>query len=172
MPSIRPATPADFPAIERIARQTWPATFGAILSPDQIEYMLNWMYQPDALTGQVEQQGHVFLLLLDDAGEPLGFVSYEPHYRNEPVTKVHKLYLLPDTQGRGLGRMLLDEVSRRAGQQGDTALALNVNRHNRAVLFYERIGFSVTGQEDIDIGNGFLMQDFIMTKPLTRPDGT
>ncbi|GAB3576126.1 GNAT family N-acetyltransferase [Spirosoma luteolum] len=166
MPRLLETTPAQHPVIQQIAHQTWPSTFGAILSPAQIDYMLSWMYSIDALHEQVEQKGHVFLLAESDTGEPLGFCSYELHAGGQPVTKVHKIYLLPAAQGQGVGRLLLDAVAARATEAGDRALRLNVNRFNKAVSFYEKVGFSVVGQEDIDIGNGFLMEDYIMAKPL------
>ena len=167
MPQIRPATPTDYPAIQRIAHQTWPATFGHILSVEQLNYMLNWMYTPEAIVEQVEQKKHVFLIATDDAGDTVGYVSYEVDYK-PTITKIHKLYLLPQTQGQGIGRLLIDEVAQRALAAGNIALGLNVNRQNRAVQFYERMGFSVVAHEDIDIGNGYLMQDFIMQKQLTN----
>lgn len=165
MPRIQLATPSDYPGIERIARQTWPDTFGSILSVEQINYMLDWMYSQQAITEQVEQKGHVFLIASNDAEEAVGYVSYEVDYKSA-ITKIHKLYLLPQTQGQGIGRLLMDEVVRRALAAGNTTLILNVNRQNRAVQFYERLDFSVVGHEDIDIGNGFLMEDYIMQKPL------
>lgn len=165
MPRICPASPADYPTIERIARLTWPDTFGSILSVAQLNYMLDWMYSQQAIAEQVEQKGHVFLMAFNDVGEAVGYVSYEVDY-DPAITKIHKLYLLPQTQGQGIGRLLIDEVARRALAVGNTALSLNVNRQNRAVQFYERMGFSVVAHEDIDIGNGFLMQDYVMQKPL------
>jgi len=167
MPQIRPATPTDYPAIQRIAHQTWPDTYGSILSTEQFDHMLNWMYTPEAIAEQVEQKNHVFLMAANHAGETVGYVSYEVDYK-PTITKIHKLYLLPQTQGQGIGRLLIDEVARKALTAGNTALGLNVNRQNRAVQFYERMGFSVVAQEDIDIGNGYLMQDFIMQKQLTN----
>ena len=163
MPKICPATPADYPIIERIARQTWPNTFGSILSVEQIQYMLSWMYSQQAIGEQVDQKGHVFLIASDDTGEAVGYASYE---HRDKLTKIHKLYLLPQTQGQGIGRLFIEEVSRRALEVGNTVLSLNVNRQNRAVQFYERLGFTVVTTEDIDIGNGYLMQDYVMQKPL------
>jgi GNAT superfamily N-acetyltransferase len=162
---IRPATPADLPTIQRIAHQTWPATFGDILSPTQIAYMLDWMYGLPALTEQIEQRGHRFLLAVEgDAA--LGYLSYELNYRTEPVTKIHKLYVLPEAQGRGLGQALVGQAAEAARAAGNGALVLNVNRQNRAVQFYERLGFDLVQTEDIDIGNGYRMEDFVLQKSL------
>ncbi|UFH51897.1 GNAT family N-acetyltransferase [Spirosoma sp. KNUC1025] len=167
MIAITEVTETDLPVIQTIAHQTWPSTFGEILSPSQIRYMLEMMYSLDALKSQINEKKHVFLLAKDEiSNEYLGYISYELHYKGESVTKVHKIYMLPASQGKGVGRLLIDNVAERAIQQADNRLGLNVNRYNRAVQFYERMGFVVIGQEDIDIGDGFLMEDFIMEKRL------
>jgi GNAT superfamily N-acetyltransferase len=167
MIAITQATEADLPIIQEIAYQTWPKTFGEILSPTQIDYMLDMMYSLDSLQAQVYNKGHVFLLAKDtDSDEYLGYVSYELNYKGEPLTKIHKIYLLPASQGKGVGRLLIDKVAEVSIGNSNDRLGLNVNRYNKAVQFYERMGFSVVGQEDIDIGDGFLMEDFVMEKPL------
>lgn len=83
------------------------------------------------------------------------------------TTKIHKLYLLPASQGRGVGRVLVETVAEVARQGGNNRLSLNVNRNNPAVGFYERPGFYVLDQKNIDIAGGFRMKDFVMEKPLS-----
>ncbi|GAB3805810.1 GNAT family N-acetyltransferase [Spirosoma humi] len=167
MIAITEATEQDLPIIRAIAYQTWPATFGEILSPAQIDYMLNMMYSPDALTTQIRDKNHVFLLAQDeDSQEHLGFISYEFDYKNQSKTKIHKLYLLPASQGKGVGRLLIDKVATLAIDQANSSLSLNVNKYNKAIQFYERMGFTTVDTETIDIGEGFLMEDYIMEKPL------
>lgn len=165
MLEISNVTTAELPEIQRIAYQTWPMTFGDILSPQQIDYMLDWMYSIPSLTAQIEEKGHVFLLIKENEA-CLGYVSYELNYKNEPNTKIHKIYLLPASQGKGAGAALIRKVAEIATDNHNSALLLNVNRYNKAVGFYEKMGFSIVGSEDIDIGDGFLMQDYIMAKPL------
>ncbi|GAB4019032.1 GNAT family N-acetyltransferase [Spirosoma koreense] len=167
MITITEATATDLPIIQDIARRTWPDTFGEILSPSQIDYMLEMMYSTEALTAQIASKGHVFLLAQEtDSRNYLGYISYELNYKGEPLTKIHKIYLLPASQGKGVGRLLIERVAEVATQHANVRLGLNVNRYNKAIQFYERIGFSVVGTEDIDIGDGFLMEDFIMEKRL------
>jgi ribosomal protein S18 acetylase RimI-like enzyme len=167
MITITPATREQLSVIRTIAHQTWPSTFGDILSPEQIDYMLTMMYSPDALQAQLVEKNHVFLLARDtDSREELGFVSYELDYKGESATKIHKLYLLPASQGKGVGRQLISHVAKLAKQHGNDRLSLNVNRNNKAIQFYERLDFLVVSQENIDIGNGYLMEDFVMEKPL------
>ncbi len=155
-----------FAIIQNIARTTWPVTFGSILSAKQIDYMLEMMYSTEALTEQVNKKKHVFLLVKEQE-EYLGYISYELNYRGLSKTKIHKIYLLPSAQGKGAGKFLIQHVSAIAHENKNQTLTLNVNRDNKAVQFYEAQGFLIAGKEDIDIGEGFWMEDFIMDKLLT-----
>lgn len=159
--TIRPATAADIPVIQQIAWDTWPLTYGHILSPEQLAYMLQRTYSAAALAQQMTVLGHGFLLAASE-GKVWGFVAYEPGYQGQPSTRIHKLYVLPDTQGRGIGRLLLDAVCPIAQAHADHQLELNVNRNNRAIGFYEKYGFRISRTEDIDIGQGFWMEDYVM----------
>ncbi len=167
MISITPATEAQLPIVQTIAYQTWPATFASILSPEQIDYMLDMMYSDEALKTQMHKKRHVFLLAQEsDSTNYLGFLSYELNYRGVPKTKIHKIYLLPASQGKGVGKQLIEAVVERAKATQNNTLSLNVNRHNKAIHFYERLGFGHVATERIDIGNGFIMDDYVMEKSL------
>lgn len=122
--------------------------------------MLQMMYDDASLRRQM-QSGHVFLLAEYD-GAPGGFASYELNYQDQLVSKLHKIYILPSMQGKSVGKALLLEVARIAREAGMQQVWLNVNRDNKASGFYERFGFRKTGEEDIDIGNGYFMNDTIM----------
>lgn len=165
MLQTREAVPADYTVIQQIAHDTWPATYGNIITTEQMMYMLDRMYSIAALENQVNNQQHHFIIASDGATD-LGFASYELHYRQQPQTKIHKIYVLPAAQGKGIGKLLMDKVAETALANNNSHLLLNVNRFNKAIDFYKRTGFEVIGEEDIDIGNGFLMEDYIMRKPL------
>lgn len=165
MISITRATENGIPFIQHIANNTWPETFGNILSPEQITYMLNMMYNTKALQQQMNQLGHVFLLAKYEE-QTVGFASYQLHYKGEPSVKLHKIYVLPELQGKKIGKCLIDKVVSIGRAAAQKYLYLNVNRDNNAIGFYERYGFSVIGTEDIDIGNGYFMNDAIMRMPL------
>ncbi|MCD7914260.1 MAG: GNAT family N-acetyltransferase [Tannerellaceae bacterium] len=157
------ADKSNIPDIQAISDVVWPVTFCEILSPKQIHYMMDMMYSTEAITQQMDELNHHYLLVKE--GEDfLGYLSYESHYQGKPWTKVHKIYVLPDTQGKGVGRFFIEEVAKIAKANGDTELSLNVNRFNKAIDFYKKVGFEVIGSEDIDIGNGFLMEDYIMNR--------
>lgn len=153
----------DYNLVHTLAEKVWPQTYKNILTQDQITYMFEMMYSQKSYNEQIEKKGHEFLLIRDESGY-LGFASYELNYDNKPITKVHKIYVLPQTQGKGAGRALIDKISQIAADNNNTVVSLNVNRYNTAIRFYEKIGFIKAGQEDIDIGNGYLMEDYIMQK--------
>lgn len=167
MLTILPATDVHLPIIREIAYRTWPVTFGNILPAEQIDYMLDLMYSLDALRAQVREKGHVFLMAQEaETDTYLGYISYELNYKGQPTTKIHKIYILPESQGKGVGYALIEAVTDVARQHNNQALSLNVNKYNKAVRFYERQGFAVTTNEVIDIGEGYVMDDLVMKKSL------
>jgi len=162
MITITQANLSDLKKVRKIALVTWPKTFANILTPEQIAYMLDWMYSPEALEQQVLEKNHVFLLA-SEGDNILGFCSYELHAKSPSKTKIHKIYILLEAQGKGVGKKLIQEVARIAKKNGDTHLFLNVNKYNQsAIEFYSKIGFYEDFREVINIGNGFVMDDVVM----------
>lgn len=162
--TIQPATLADIPVVIELAEATWEPTYRFIISKEQIDYMYRVIYTPASLQRQMTDDGHTFLLLHVE-GRPVGYASYSPRPEAPGVFKLHKLYVLPSHQGRGLGLQLVQAVEDAALQAGGRYLELNVNRHNPALNFYERIGFQQYREEDIPIGP-YWMNDFVMRKEL------
>jgi len=99
-------------------------------------------------------------------GKPAGFASYGPT-AEMGVMKLHKLYLLPEMQGRGLGSCLLQHVEREVRKFGARRLILSVNKRNaRAITAYQRNEFVIVEPVVTDIGGGFVMDDYVMAKDL------
>ena len=164
---IRAATTDDIPVIQHIAHTTWPIAYGHIISAEQIAYMLEMMYSTDALAAQMNLRMHRFLIATLDA-VAVGFASYELDINNAArITKLHKLYCLPSEQKNGVGISLVNAVITAASQQ--STIQLNVNKNNNATNFYARLGFSVIGEIVVDIGQGYVMDDYVMAKQLSRP---
>lgn len=160
--SIRKATPHDLKVIRQIAHDTWPVTYASILSDDALQYMLEYFYSIDALTGQMETGQQFFLA--DLLQETIGFGSVTEIAPQ--VFKLNKLYVLPEKQKTGAGKALLDFAINFAKENNAKELVLNVNRNNPAIGFYERMGFSILKEEDIDLGNGVVQEDYVMAKSL------
>lgn len=154
------ASENDIPVIVGIAERTWWPTYRQILSTDQIEYMLQTIYSVAALRDAMREQAQIFLLL-DDGNGPQGFAAYGKHPHVSGACKLHKLYVLPHNQGKGYGRMLIDEVKSRLLKADVHTLELNVNRHNPAIDFYEKVGFKRLREEDIPFGP-YWMNDYVL----------
>jgi diamine N-acetyltransferase len=161
MLTIRSATQQDIPTIHTLAHSIWQPTFRDILSQEQIAYMLEVMYAHESLAQQM-QQGHYFLMA-EWENAPVGYASYS--HKSQEITHLHKIYLLPETQGKGIGKHIITYIEKQARQAGATALELCVNRYNNAKQMYEKIGFVVLREEDFAIGS-YWMNDFVMRKEL------
>lgn len=160
--SLRRAYEKDIPLIRDLSRQVWPQTYSMILSPEQISYMLEMMYSEQALSRQMQEK-HEFIIV-SDGNEPIGFASFS--FIGDGVYKLHKIYILPNIQGKGAGKYVIAEILKAISRKGGKSLQLNVNRNNKALDFYTKLGFSIIRSEDIDIGNGYFMNDYVMEKKL------
>lgn len=160
MQIIKVTTKDQLQVVADLAKKIWPVTYATILSKEQLHYMLDRFYNLKALQKQLEN-GQVFYLAQNENQEFVGFVSYEINCESNK-TKIHKIYVLPETQGTGIGKQLLDLVKTKAQENQQTAIFLNVNKYNNAQNFYQKLGFTITKEEVIDIGNGYVMDDYVM----------
>lgn len=159
-PLLTSATIENIPLIQSIARTTWPTTFGNILTKEQISYMLDMMYHTGTLKQQILNPNYHYYLINKDAG----FAALELHYEGTSISKIHKLYIRPVHQGKGLGYQTIVQLETISRFAGDKAHILNVNKTNPATRFYEKSGFHRWKSEVIDIGNGYVMDDYVYRK--------
>ena len=167
---IRPATLEDRAFIRSVSERTWPSTYGHIISQEQIDFMLDWMYSDASLADQFAK-GHQFYIA-NLNGDDIGFCSVsnegfeneltEKEVSNNTSHKLNKLYVLPTSQGTGSGKALLNKAIEVAKAEGSVCLFLQVNKHNNAYTFYLKNGFEKEQEFKFDIGNGFYMDDYVM----------
>ena len=153
----------DIRSIQNLALVTFPATYSSIISAEQIDFMMDMMYSETVLRRELEG-GVTFLMLLAD-GTPAGFVSFGKQ-DDEGLFHLHKIYLLPEFQGLGYGREMFLKAEREMRSKRGKGFERNVNRHNKALDFYKKMGMSIDRSGDFDIGGGFYMNDYIMRKEL------
>lgn len=161
------ATEADLAAVGELAGEIWREHYPGIITPEQIEYMLSRGYSRAALRRFVDEAGAG--LALAYVGERLA--GFAAHHRSDHAgeIKLDKLYVHQDYQGRGVGSRLIAHVEAAARAQERTTLILNVNKNNvKAIAAYERNGFAVRESVVVDIGAGFVMDDYVMAKQLPR----
>jgi GNAT superfamily N-acetyltransferase len=162
---IEPARRDELPEIRRLAGLIWRSHYPGIITDAQIEYMLERGYAQPALERLAATEGYRFELLRVD-GTAVGFAGYGP--AAVPATmKLDRIYLLPEYHGQGLGRRLIDHVAEAARAAGCTSLILTVNKGNaKAIAAYRRAGFEIREAAVFDIGGGFVMDDYVMARPL------
>jgi GNAT superfamily N-acetyltransferase len=168
---------SDRALIRSISERTWPSTYGHIISQEQIDFMLDWMYSDDSLEKQMNTGCEFYIAsiknsnVLNNDWDAVGFCSVSPedgeNNRTEKLNgltahKLNKLYVLPSEQGTGAGKALLNNAIEVAKAAGSSSIFLQVNKHNNAYTFYLKHGFIKESEFKFDIGNGFFMDDYVM----------
>ena len=159
MLSVTKAAVTDIPLVRQLTFAIWPQTYSSIISKEQIDFMLDQMYNPATLKKQIEEEGCTFIIVYDEE-EAVAFASY-----NEAELqrwKLNKIYILPSQQGKGTGKFIINYIVDEIKGKHAKSLQLQVNRQNKAKDFYERLGFKIIKTADFDIGNGYFMNDYVM----------
>ncbi len=161
--TFRPLAADDFAAVTRLARVIWQATYKNIITQAQIDHMLAERYSESRLSDYLTKPDHWFeLALVGD--EICGYCAcsvFQGEY------KLNKLYIHPAKQRLGIGGMLIARAAARGRELGHKEMILAVNKRNeQAIAAYRKHGFAVRESVCVDIGKGFVMDDFIMEKPL------
>jgi len=160
--TIEPLQADEIDTLIPLAARIWHAHYPSIITVEQIDYMLERGYSRPVIEDEMNNGGVIWLTIKSD-GVMIGFAAFGPYAPQ--VMKLHKLYLLPEEHGRGIGAQALTEVERIARANGTTRLVLNVNKHNtKAIAAYQRAGWTVAETVVVDIGNGFVMDDYVMAK--------
>lgn len=163
--TIASAEAGELPAVQRLAAVVWRAHYPGIITPAQIDYMLERGYALDALQGFLGRRDRGLEVARAD-GELVGFAAW---YLTDDAreAKLDKLYVHPSQQRHGVGGGLIGRVCAGARAAGAATLILNVNKRNvQAIAAYEKHGFGIREAIVVDIGGGFVMDDFIMAKPI------
>ena len=159
--TIRKATVNDCNLINKMAQDVFPATYKEILSSEQLNYMMDWMYSPENIRKQIEKEDHVYFIAYEGC-EPCGYVSVHP--QENDVFHLQKIYVLPNFQNAHCGSFLFREAIKyiKEVHPSPCLMELNVNRNNKALKFYEHMGMKKLREGDFPIGNGYYMNDYIM----------
>ncbi len=160
MIELRTASKTDLPLIQQLVCTIWNVAYKDILSKEQLNYMLDSMHSITALTKLIDT-GHQFIIPYED-GVAKGFACYKVF---PDKVRLEKIYVLPHQHKKGIGKLMMDYIIEKAS--GVNVVELNVNRQNKAVDFYKKIGFKIIKEVDISIGKGYFMNDYVMQKSLT-----
>ena len=157
---ISKITRTELSLVKDLAYLIWPRSYKMIISEGQINYMLNFMYATNRLEKDYDS-GHEFYGYFEKE-RLLGFITYENHHPSHGQMKIHKLYVDTNSSKQGIGNSLVECVKELAIASKINEIVLNVNRKNPAISFYQKINFEIDREEVIDIGEGYIMDDYIM----------
>ncbi|WP_299290006.1 GNAT family N-acetyltransferase [uncultured Mucilaginibacter sp.] len=160
--ALRYATADDVPMLRLLAEKIWWPTYAEILSKEQIRFMLDKIYDEDKLRLQIENEEQTFLILSEN-NVSIGFTAFSADQENPQLMTLEKIYCLPEMQGKGYGKLLINTVETKAREAGKSILQLYVHRQNKARNFYEKLNFKVVKEVDRPLGK-FLLTDFVMEK--------
>ncbi len=159
--NIEPVTSAmQIDTVVELADTIWREHYTPIIGIGQVDYMLKTFQSPEAIGQQIASERYRYFLLIDES-IPIGYMSVLP--RNS-LLFVSKIYLLDSVRGKGLGKKAVDYLTGLAKVLGLKGLELTVNKYNPSIKAYEKMGFETIDDVVVDIGNGFVMDDYVMHK--------
>jgi GNAT superfamily N-acetyltransferase len=160
---VRVTQPAQLAQVERLAREIWHEYYVPLIGLAQTEYMVAKFQTAAAMQAQIDSGYEYFQMQLD--GELIGYAAIR-HDADTARAFISKLYVASAHRKSGAGRQSLAYFERLARERGATHLWLTVNKGNPSVRAYERLGFAIAEAIVMDIGGGFVMDDYRMEKPL------
>ena len=160
MISFNAAEKKDIELIRELADKSWRSAYADILSKAQIDYMLKLMYSAEEIGLHLTNPNYHYYLIFDE-NKAVGFLGFETNYEPK-TTKLHRIYLLPEAKGKGIGKKSLTFLKEKVATSGDVKIILNVNKNNAARQVYESQGFRVSKEIVNNIGGGFVMDDYVM----------
>lgn len=160
MIEIKTVSKSDISLIQKLAYTIWKEAYKDLLSKEQLDYMLGKMHSIDALTKLIDEDHQFIISYEDDIAK--GYACYKIH---PGKVRIEKLYVLPDQHKKGIGKLMISYIIDKVNPQTNI-IELNVNRQNKAVAFYKRLGFEIVKEVDIPIGQGYFMNDYVMQKEL------
>lgn len=161
---IRIATVQDVPLLASLARQVWTEHYTPLLGNAQVKYMLHTFQSAGSIQNAIVKEGMVYYLLCRADGEPVGYCAWKTE---DSSLFLSKLYILKPYRGKGFARVVLQRLEAIGGENRADRIVLTVNRYNTAsIAVYKALGFSILREQVTDIGDGFVMDDFVLEKKL------
>lgn len=152
-------TDDEIQKLSDLASEIWHEYWTVILTPQQIDYMVEKFQSFNAMKNQIENDRYIYNVL-EDSGNIIGYfgVSIKDDY-----LFLSKLYIKKDFRCLGCGKQAFNKIKQIAQQYNKKSIQLTVNKQNtNTIKAYEKWGFKEIDAVVTDIGNGFVMDDYIM----------
>jgi RimJ/RimL family protein N-acetyltransferase len=156
-------TPEQIATVAALAETIWTEHYTPIIGTEQVRYMLDAFQSAEAIAKQIADQNCRYYLIESDK-TAIGYLGYQ---KRGTTLFLSKIYLLASYRQLGYGRKALAFLDACAKEMVCDTIELTVNRHNLgSIAAYEKLGFVKSGALVQEIGNGFVMDDWVMRKPV------
>lgn len=156
--SFRLATSTDLPLIFALAQKIWRTHYPDIIGEEQVEFMLTTRYNETVLAESMDMGEQFFLAY--DQNQPIAYASIK---QSDEGYYLNKFYVDVVRHRNGIGEQFFHYLLKQLSPL--PVLRLQVNRLNiKAINFYFKMGFKIESIGDFDIGGGYFMNDFVMTR--------
>ena len=164
-------TISDQELLARMAGEIWRGYWPSIIGEAQTEYMVKKFQSFEAVTRDMAEHDYEYWFLVateeDEDGIEKSIVGFTGGH-NEPETNrffISKIYLTPESRGHGYARRTIEFYEDLCFVRGHDAMYLTVNKHNDlGIRAYKGTGFQIIDSVETDIGEGFIMDDYVMEK--------
>ena len=152
-------TDDELKIVENLAKEIWEEYYPEIIGMEQVEYMVKKFQAFKPMKKEIEEEGYCYFLIYVDF-VPVGYCSIMNEIESVFLSKI---YVLKKYRGTGLSRLLLTQALSRGGHSSPTRIWLRVNKTNEeSIKVYKGIGLEIEREDVCDIGNGYVMDDYIM----------
>jgi len=157
---IIPLSENEASALALFAKPIWYEHYSPIIGKKQVEYMLDKFQNEEAITSQI-QEGYQYFLVKHET-RLMGYFSLQ--LQEKASLFISKFYLSKTARGKGLGKQMLSYIQQFAIDKNCKTIDLTVNKNNPAYQIYLKLGFTNQGSIKFDIGEGYIMDDYLMSK--------
>ena len=172
---IRQATAQDNGLLAQIGAETFYDSYAADNTAEDMADYLERAFSPEKQAAELADPASRFLIA-ELEGEVVGYarVMFGPApavVGGQRPLEINRLYARKAWIGQGLGGRLMQGCLDEAARAGCDVVWLDVWQLNpRAIAFYRKWGFAVVGTTNYQLGND-VQDDFLMARPVDRPDG-
>ncbi|MGM0443461.1 MAG: GNAT family N-acetyltransferase [Fibrobacterota bacterium] len=151
----------DIEAVAALAQKIWTAHFTPLIGEKQVAYMLTRFQSVSAIAHQIDTEGYNYYLVLNNSA-PIGYFAY---FQQNNLIYLSKIYLRKSARGRGIGTEIIRFLEENARRNRRSTIRLNVYKGNHEVIaIYKKMGFTIIDSPRIDIGEGYILDDYRMEK--------
>ena len=157
-----PATETDIPAINSLAKEIWRQYYTNIIGADTVEYMLKLMYTPEVIQHDMSSGMEYFIISSDSTEAGYFGICQEPEQ-----LFISRIYLKESCRGQKIGSKAIEFICELARKRKLNRVYLTVAKDNtNSIEFYKHSCFQITESINKDIGEGFTMNDYVMTREI------